>query len=74
MVNNTAFYEKGFQLELPITSIVEEYKAGKVNTVMQLRYSNDPVIRLNPPEVKTGKNGKAKDEADRAEEVLRHKT
>ena len=43
-----------------------------MRTVMQLRYSNDPVIRMNSPEVKTGRNWIAEDEADRAEEVLRH--
>ena len=37
-LNNTALYGKGSQLEVPLASIFEEYKAGKVRTVMMLRY------------------------------------
>ena len=72
-LNNAALYGKGIPLELPITSIVEEYKAGKVRTVMMLRLSKDSTIRENPPEVKTGKRWSAEQEADRAEAELMHR-
>ena len=72
-LNNTALYGKGIPLELPITSIVEEYKAGKVRTVMMLRYSKDQCIREDPPEVRTGKRWAAEQEVDEAEAALRHK-
>ena len=36
-LNNNALYGRGLHLELPVTSLVEEYKAGKVRTVMMLR-------------------------------------
>ena len=39
------------QLELPMASIVEEYKAAKFQTVMMLRFSNDAEVKENPPEV-----------------------
>ena len=72
MLNTTALYGKGLQLELPLTSIVEEYKAGKVRTVMMLRYSNDGAIRENPPEVRSGRKWKAEDATDDAISVLQH--
>ena len=43
-INSTALYGKKQQLTLPIPSIFEEYKAGKVRTVMMLRYSKDEKI------------------------------
>ena len=70
---NAALYGKGTPTELPITSIVEEYKAGKVRTVMMLRYSKDQEIREDPPEVRTGKLWSAVQEVDKAEVALRHK-
>ena len=48
-LNNVALYGKGIPLELLITSIVEEYKAGKLRTVMMLRYSKDQTIRDDQP-------------------------
>ena len=58
-LNNAALYGKGIQLELPITSIMEEYTAGKVRTEMMLRYSKDQTIRDDPPYVLTGKRWQA---------------
>ena len=42
-----------------IASIKEEFKAGKVRTVMTLRYSKDEKIREDPPEVRSGKKWNA---------------
>ncbi len=53
-------------MQLPVTSIVEIYKAGKVRTVMMLRESDDPEIRDNPPNVNTAKKWKAEEETDLA--------
>ena len=44
-LNNIAIYGRKSQLQLPIVSIVEEYKAGKVRTIMMLRYSRDLITR-----------------------------
>ena len=60
-------------LQVAITSIVEEYKAGKVRTVMMLRYSKDQRIGEDPPEVSTGKRQSAEQEVDSAEAALRQK-
>ena len=40
-LNNAALYGKEIPLKLPITQFVEEYKAGKVRTVMILLRSVD---------------------------------
>ena len=72
-LNTSALHGKGTPLKLSLTSIVEEYKAGKVRTVMMLRYSKDQKIREDPPEVRTGKRWSDKQEVDRAEAALRHK-
>ena len=52
---------------------MEEYKAGKVLTVMMLRYSRDQSIRDDPPEVRTGKKWQAEVKVDRTEVALRHR-
>ena len=62
--NNSALYRSKGALQLPITSIVEIYKAGKVRTVMMLRDSKDHEIRNNPPDVITSMKWKAEDETD----------
>ena len=71
-INNTALYGKKQQLTLPIPSIFEEYKAGKVRTVMMLRYSKDDKISENPPEVRTFRKWNAEDEVSEAISRLRH--
>ena len=58
-------YSNKGPLDLPIPSIVESYKCGKVRTVMMLRYFNDAVIRAAPPDIKTGRKWKATEETDR---------
>ena len=45
-IHNTAsLYRSRGALQLPITSIVEVYKTGKIRTVMMLRESMDSSIR-----------------------------
>ena len=72
MLNTTAIYGKKGLLDLPISSIVEEYKAGKARTVMTLRFSKDEVIRDDPPEVRTGRKWKAEEAVDLAIANLQH--
>ena len=71
-INNTALYGKKQQLTLPIPYIFEECKAGKVRTVMMLRYSKDDKISENPPEVRTFRKWNAEDEVNEAISRLRH--
>ena len=44
MTTSAALYTNNGPLKLPIPSIVEIYKCGKVRTIMMLRYSNDEAI------------------------------
>ena len=60
-LNSTAVFGQIGQLQLLLASIVEEYKAGKVRTVMTLKYSKDPAIREDSPEVRTGRKWKAEE-------------
>ena len=48
MINTTSLYRKKGALQLPLTSIAETYKTGKVRTVMILRDSRDPEIKKQP--------------------------
>ena len=73
MLTTSAIYGKSIPLNLPLASITEEYKAGKVRTIMTLRYSKDVKIRENPPEVRSGKKWNAEEETDRLIEQLEHK-
>ena len=73
MTNTSALYRSNGALQLPLTSIVEIYKAGKVRTVMMLRDSKDPEIRNNPPDVITSKKWKAEEETDLIIADLKHR-
>ena len=73
MLNTSALYTKKGPLTLPLPSIVEEYKAAKVRTVMMLKESRDDAIKANPPSVKTGRKWQAEIETDNALEVLKHR-
>ena len=73
MTNTSVLYRANGALQLPLTSIVENFKAGKVRNVMMLRDSSDPEIRSNPPEMKTARKWKAEEEADSAISVLKHR-
>ena len=72
MLATSALYGKMSPLQLPFASIVEEYKAGKVRTVMTLRYSKDMKIRENPPEVRTGRKWNAESRVDDVLSQLEH--
>ena len=65
MTSWAAIYSNKGPLDLPIPSVVESYKCGKVRTVMMLCYSNDAVVRAAPPDIKTGRKWKATEETDR---------
>ena len=71
-INSSALYRQKGALQLPLTSVVEIYKAGKIRTVMMLRESRDPKINDNPPEVKTARKWKAEDVADEIISTLEH--
>ena len=59
-------------LQLPLTSIVEIYKAGKIRTVMMLRGSKDQEVSDNPPDVRTARKWKAEVATDEIISSLEH--
>ena len=72
MTSGAAIYSNKGPLDLPIPSIVQSYKCGKVRTVIMLCYSNDAVVRAAPPYIKTGRKWKATEETDRRISALQH--
>ena len=70
---NTSFrYRWKGALQLPLTSIVEIYKARKVRTVMMLRESRDQEISDRPPDVRTARKWKAEVATDEIISSLEH--
>ena len=65
-------YSSGSKLQLPITSVVEEFKTAKVRLAMMLRDSNDQAVRQANITVKTGRKWKATRALREAEERLQH--
>ena len=72
-MNTSAFYRQQGAIQLPLTSIVEIYKAGKVMTVMMLRESRDEVIHSDPPNIRTARKWKAEDATDEIISSLNHR-
>ena len=72
MTTTSALYRREGALQLPLTSIVEIFKAGKVRTVMMLRESKDTSVKDNPPDVRTATKWQAEKETDAALAVLEH--
>ena len=58
-INTSSLYRQKGALQLPLTSIVEIYEAGKVRTVMMLRESKDQEINGKTPGVRTARKWKA---------------
>ena len=66
-------YSKTAKVRLPISSLEEEFKTGKVRLQMMMRDSPDPVIREAAPEVKSGDKWSAKPAIKEAEASLKTK-
>ena len=73
IINTSALYRKRGALHLPLTSIVEIFKAGKVRTVLMLRESRDHEIRDDPPEVRTARKWKAEEATDEILSALKQR-
>ena len=66
-------YSRTCKLQLPISSIEEEFKVAKVRYQMMLRDSPDEAIQEAKPELKTGKKWTPSDAIGEAESSLRFK-
>ena len=71
--SSVGLYSKTAKLQLPLTSVVEEFKTGKARLVMTLKDSNDSHVRKAGVEVRTGRKWSAAKAVDEAESRLRHK-
>ena len=71
-INTSSLYRQKGALQLPLTSIVEIYKAGKVRTAMMLRESRDQEISDRPPDVRTARKWKAELATDEIISSLEH--
>ena len=60
-MSNVAMYCRQANLKLPLKSIMEEFKSGKVRLQMMLDDSKDKVIKSLNPTLKTGRKWKVKD-------------
>ncbi|GFR94323.1 polyprotein [Elysia marginata] len=61
------------KLKLPMKSILEEYKCGKVRLVTMLEDSDDPAVKTVQPPLKTGRKWKVTEDIDEAKECLKMK-
>ena len=61
MTTSAALYKNNGALELPTASLVEQFKCGKVRTILMLRDSRDHTISSNPPKLNTLKQWNAEE-------------
>ena len=71
--STVGLYTSTGMLQLPFSSLVEEFKAGKARLHMMLRDSPDEIIQQVNPEVRTGTKWSAADAVNEAEGSLKIK-
>ena len=64
MLACNALYSRSGMLQLPISSVVEEYKCCKVRLALMMEFSPDGVIADNQPSVSTGRKWSAEKAAE----------
>ena len=70
-LSNICLYGKGV-LELPLTSLTEEYKCSKVRLQMTLKDSKDQTISKAAPPLQTGRKWTSSKAVQQATSALRH--
>ncbi len=71
-LSSTGLYGKGI-LELPISSLSEEYKCAKVRLEMMLTESKDPLVAQAAPTLATGKKWNPSEAIKQPKAALRHR-
>ena len=66
-------YSSSAKLQLPLSSVMEEYKVGKARLIMTLKDSRDEKVRMAGVQVKTGRKWSASKAVDEAECRLKHR-
>ncbi|GFO12335.1 reverse transcriptase [Plakobranchus ocellatus] len=72
-LSDVVMYSRKAKLKLPMKSILEEYKCGKVTLPTMLEESDDPVVKTVQPSLKTGRKWKVTEAVDEAKECLKMK-
>ena len=72
-LTDIALYCRQAKLKLPLKSILEEYKAGKMRLQSMLEDSGDKVIETVKPQLKTGRKWKVHEAMESAKDSLRIK-
>ena len=70
-LTDIALYCRQAKLKLPLKSILEEYKAGKIRLQSMLEDSGDKVIETAKPQLKTGRKWKVQEAMEAAKDSLR---
>ncbi|GFO40902.1 polyprotein [Plakobranchus ocellatus] len=63
-LSDVAMYCRKAKLQLPMKSILEEYKCGKARLLTMLEESDDPVVKTVQPSLKTGRKWKVTEAVD----------
>ena len=71
-LSNIALYGKGI-LELPLSSLTEEYKSTKVRLEMMLTESRDPCVAKTAPTLATGRKWTPAAATHQAKSALKHR-
>ena len=66
-----ALYSRQAKLRLPLRSVMEEYKVGKVRSQMMLKHSGDSFVRDSGIQVKSRRKWKAAEATEEAEQEVR---
>ena len=71
--SSVGLYGKSDQLQLPLSSLVEEFKTAKTRLVLTLKDSPDEQIQEAGIVTRTGRKWSATETVSQAESALRHK-
>ena len=71
-INTSSLYRRKGALQLPLMSIVDMYKAGKVRTAMMLMEWRGQETSGKPPDVRTARKLKAEAATDEIISSLEH--
>nr|XP_055068382.1 uncharacterized protein LOC129450032 [Misgurnus anguillicaudatus] len=72
-LSSIALYGQNNKLKLPISSLYEEFKAGRAREVLKYRESQDPKVSQAGIEVRIGRRWRAAGAVDVAESQLQHR-
>ena len=72
-LTDVALYGRNTKMRLPLKSVLEEYKCGKVRLHMMLEESEDPAVKSIQPTLKSGRKWKVGEAVNLAKQCLNTK-